>query len=51
MNYIYQEVTDTSGTKSIKRTDEDGIETFFNLELDNSDYQEYLKHIEESNNG
>lgn len=49
MKYTYKEVIDTSGTKSIKRTDVDGNECFFNLALDNSDYQAYLKYLAGNN--
>lgn len=38
----YEEITSTTGYKSIKRTDQDGTESWIPLDPANSDYAEYL---------
>lgn len=42
MKYIYEEVTTESGSLIIKRTNEDGLETWIPADPANSDYQAYL---------
>ena len=44
MEYTYEEITNELGTKVIKRTDQDGEETWIPCDLANSDYQAYLEH-------
>ena len=41
MAYTYEEITDELGT-IIKRTDENGVESWIPTDLANSDYQAYL---------
>jgi hypothetical protein len=45
---MYQEYTDGLGSKAIKKTDEDGREFFIPIDPANSDYQEYLKSLDEA---
>jgi hypothetical protein len=48
---MYQEIKYLNGkVLSIKKlADENGVELFIPLELDNTDYQQYLKWVEEGN--
>jgi hypothetical protein len=41
MAYTYEEITDDLGT-IIKRTDENGVESWIPVDPANSDYQRYL---------
>jgi len=49
MKYTYEEIADDFGNKTIKRTDEDGLVAWIPMDAGNSDYQAYLKYIEENN--
>ena len=46
---IYEEVTTYTNNKIIKRTDEDGTVWWIPTDPANSDYQAYLKSLEENN--
>lgn len=46
---IYKEMIDDFGNKSVQRTDEDGKVWSIPTDPANSDYQAYLKSLEESN--
>jgi hypothetical protein len=48
MKYTYEEVADDFGNKSIKRTDEDGLVAWIPMDGGNSDYQAYLKSLDET---
>lgn len=48
MKYTYEDVTDDFGNKSIKRTDEDGLVAWIPMDAGNSDYQAYLKSLDEA---
>ena len=43
---IYQEITTDFGNKIIKKTDSDGVIWWIPLDPANSDYQAYLKWLE-----
>jgi hypothetical protein len=48
MTYTYEEITDpTFNTKTIKKTDADGKEYWIPTDLGNSDYQRYLRWLED----
>jgi hypothetical protein len=42
MKYTYEEITNDFGTVIIKRTDENGAESWIPKDESNSDYQQYL---------
>jgi hypothetical protein len=44
----YQKYTDVLGSKVIKKTTEDGREWFIPIDAANSDYQAYLKSLDEA---
>ena len=44
----YEKVTNELGTEIVKRIDDDGKEWFIPLDPANSDYQEYLKSLNEA---
>ena len=46
MNYIYEEVPNSSGFINIKRTDENGEVWWIPADPANSDYQAYLASLE-----
>ena len=46
---MYEEYTDGLGSKVIKKTTEDGREFFIPIDPANSDYQAYLKSLDEAN--
>ena len=46
---IYEEITNPVSAPMIKRTDEDGTIYWIPTDLGNSDYQAYLKSLEENN--
>jgi len=46
----YEPFTSTTGNEFIKRTNEDGSVSFIPKDETNSDYQAYLKSLEESSN-
>ena len=43
---IYEEITDSLGLTIIKRTDKDGTECWIPVNEANSDYQRYLRWLE-----
>jgi hypothetical protein len=45
MKYTYEVITSDSGNQVIKRTDENGIETWIPKDLSNADYQNYLNSL------
>jgi hypothetical protein len=45
----YEIITSILGTQTLKRTDEDGAEWFIPIDPANSDYQAYLKSLDEAN--
>jgi hypothetical protein len=47
MKYIYEEVTDDFGNKSIKRIDEGGLVAWIPIDEGNSDYREYLASLKD----
>ena len=46
--YVYELVEGNLGLTSIKRTDENGQESWIPSDPANSDYQAYLKHLTEN---
>jgi hypothetical protein len=46
MEYTYTENTDDFGAKSITRIDENGVEAWIPADSANSDYQGYLRWLE-----
>lgn len=44
----YKEETEVGGSKIIVRFNDDGSETWIPIDLANSDYQAYLKSLEDS---
>jgi hypothetical protein len=44
----YEKITDSFGSTVIKKTDEDGREFFIPIDPANSDYQAYLKSLDEA---
>jgi hypothetical protein len=49
MKYTYELIEDTNiNSQSIKRVDEEGNESFIPIDPANSDYQAYLKYLEEN---
>jgi hypothetical protein len=49
MKYIYQEYASEFGSKFVKRTDINGIESHIPSDEGNSDYQRYLRWLENPN--
>ena len=49
METTYEKITTEFGNEIIKRTDKNKIISFIPSDLANSDYQEYLKYLEENN--
>jgi len=46
MAYTYEEIVDEFGFESIKRTDENGVVAWIPKDPANSDYQRYLRWLE-----
>ena len=46
---IYEEINDDNGLVTVKRTDADGVISWIPADPANSDYQAYLKYLEENN--
>lgn len=49
MNFIYKESIVENNEIIIKKTDENGLICWIPCDPNNSDYQEYLKWVEENN--
>jgi hypothetical protein len=49
MTYTYEKITSDYGNESIKRTDDNGDISFIPIDPANSDYQAYLKWLENPN--
>jgi hypothetical protein len=47
MKYTYTEITNALGAKSILRTDENGKQWSIPIDPPNSDYQRYLRWLED----
>jgi hypothetical protein len=49
MTFTYEKITNTFGEDIIKRVDENGSESWIPTDPANSDYQAYLKSLDEPN--
>jgi hypothetical protein len=49
MGFVYEEITSGLGNNAIKRVGVDGLETWIPTDPANSDYQAYLKWLDDPN--